>query len=148
MKQRTATGRVKDIPTAPYLVDWDDDQGSEFSANVLEFLRPYWRRDVVLAEWPVAGTRLRYDYVNLTRRIVIETDGIQHDVFNPHFHGMVSTGDPSDPLARSPKYLKQIMNDQLKDKVAQLNDFLMIRIKPKDLPLTKEWFKSAWDLTL
>lgn len=148
MKQKTVTGRIKEVSTAPYKVDWDGEQGSDFSAEILDFLEPYWRHDVVLAEWPVAGTKLRYDYVNLTRRIIVECDGVQHNAFNAHFHGLTSTGNSRDPLARSPKYLKQIKNDQLKDKIAHLNDFLMIRILPKDLPLTKEWFKSAWDLTL
>ncbi len=136
MKQVTATGRTKDIPTAPYRVDWDGDQGSEFSAQVLDFLYPYWRHDVVLAEWPVPGTRMRYDFVNLSKRIIAETDGVQHDQFSTHFHG------------NRVAFLSQIKRDLLKDKIADLNGFTLIRIKPGDLPLSKDFFKRQFDIDL
>lgn len=136
MKQKTITGRLKDIPTTPYLVDFADDQGSQFSADVLDFLYPYWKHDVILAEWPVAGTRLRYDFVNLSKKIVVETDGIQHTQFSDHFHGSRA------------KYLHQIKNDLLKDRIAEINGFKMVRINPDDLPLTKDFFKHQFDIDL
>lgn len=137
MKQLTPTGRTKDIPTKPYLVDWEGEQGSQFSAEVLDFLRPYWRHDVVLSEWPVAGTRLRYDYVNLSRRIVVESDGVQHGAFNEHLH-----------QGSRVNYLNQIKRDLLKDKMAERNGFLMVRITPDDMPLTRDFFKRQFDIDL
>lgn len=136
MKQKTITGKLKDIPTAPYRVDWDANQGSQFSADVLDFLWAYWKHDVVLAEWPVAGTKLRYDFVNLTKHIVVETDGIQHSQFSDHFHGSRAG------------YLNQIKRDLLKDRIAEINGFKMVRINPDDLPLTKEFFKRQFDIDL
>jgi hypothetical protein len=137
MKQITKTGKVKNVKTTPYLVDWDGEQGSKFSEEVLDFLYKYWKNDVVLAEWPVVGTKMRYDYVNLSKKIVCETDGEQHD----------------DPLnfrnrGSSAVWLAQIKRDILKDEIAELNGFKMVRIKPKDLPLTKEFFKQQFDIDL
>lgn len=137
MKQKTITGRVKEMPTAPYIVDWDGEQGSQFSADILDFLYPYWKHDVVLAEWGVPGTRMRYDYVNLSRRVICECDGLQHDQFSEHWHKGSRTN-----------YLAQIKRDLLKEKVAEINGFKLIRIKPSDLPLTKEFFKRQFDIEL
>ena len=138
MKFVTPSGKFKDIPVGKYRVDFDGDQGSQFSEEVLDFLYPYWKTDYVYAEVPVAGTKMRYDYVNLTKRIIVETDGEQHDEFVKHFHGTI-------PVA---KYLKQIKNDLLKDQMAEHNGFKMVRIKPGDLPLTKAWFAKHYDITL
>ena len=137
MKQITSSGRIKDIRTTPYLVDWHADQGSEFSSEVLDFLFPFWKKDVILSEWPVAGTRMRYDYVNLSKKIIIETDGEQHSQYSPYFHNNSRA-----------KYLAQIKRDVLKDKIAELNGFKMVRINPSDLPITKEFFKRQFDITL
>ena len=137
MKWKTLHGKVKEIPTACYRVDWDGEHGSRFSKSVLEFLRPYWQNHVVLAEYPVAGGNMRFDFVNITRRIVIETDGIQHDQYNAHFH-----------RGSEHVYKDQIKRDLKKDDIARLNGFTMVRIKPSDLPLTKEWLEKTFDITL
>lgn len=137
MKWKTLSGHIKDIPMHKYLVDWDADQGSEFSASVLEFLEPYWKHDIVCAEIPVAGTRMRYDFVNVSKKLICETDGAQHDKFMAgHFH------------RTREDYKAQIKRDMLKDTLAQKNGFKMMRIKPTDLPLTKEWFFKTFEVTL
>jgi hypothetical protein len=136
MKFKTLTGRLKDINISSYRIDWEGDFPSDFAADVADYLYPYWRHDVVVAELPVAGTKLRYDMVNLTRRIVIETDGIQHDAYTPHWHGS-KVG-----------YLNQIKRDVLKDKIAEANGLVMVRIKPDDLPLTKSFFKDHYNIDL
>lgn len=142
MKWKTPNGKIRDIKGIhTYLVDWTASQGSEFSTEVLELLEPYWRHDMVFAELPVAGTRLRYDFVNLSKRIICETDGIQHSCFSEHFHS-----------GSREKYKLQIKNDLLKDRAAETNGFQMVRIKPADLPKLrvspKAWFKAYHDITL
>lgn len=137
MKWKTPTGRLKDIPMHHYLVDWMADQDSQFSAEVLEFFRPYWRHDVVCAQVPVAGNRMSYDYVNVTKRIIVEADGIQHDNPNSHFHG-----------GSNAKWLGQIKRDHLKNDLAAKNGFTMIRIKPDDMPLSRRWVESTFGVTL
>ncbi len=143
MKWLTKSGKVKDIKGIhQYKVDWDDDQGSRFSEEVLDLLHPYWKGHIVFAELPVVGGTkgMRYDYVNVTRKIIIETDGRQHGAFVKHFHGH--------PL----NYGSQIGRDLLKDELAEKNGFHMVRIKPSDLPALradiKEWFLKTHDITL
>lgn len=142
MRWLSPTGRPKDIKGIhTYKVDWDGEQGSEYSAEILDLLYPYWRHDLVFAELPVAGTRLKYDYVNLSKKIVCECDGKQHDNFSPFHHG--------DSRA---KYKKQIKNDLLKDLAAETNGFTMVRVKPRHLPDLrvdiKAWFLKHYDITL
>jgi len=140
LKQLTLSGKLVNVPTTPYQVDWDGKQGSKFSKDVLDFLRPYWKNDKgVLAEWPVAGSRMRYDFVNLSRKIIIESDGVQHDRPNTFHHGKVYT---------ETNYLAQIKRDLDKDTIAEKNGFILVRIKPSDLPLTKEWFKEKYNIDL
>ena len=137
MKWKTLKGRVKEIPTGSYRVDWDGEQGSQFSADILDWLFPYWKADTVLAEFPVAGTKSRFDYVNLSRHVILECDGAQHSSFNKHWH-----------KGSRANYLSQIKRDLEKDEIARLNGFKMVRINPEDLPLTKEWFLKTYDITL
>lgn len=134
---QTLTGRKKNISIKPYLVCWDCDQGSDFSTEVLEFLYPYWRHDVVACELIVAGTKMRFDYVNLSKKIIVETDGEQHD-------------DPDNYWNQSDKfaYGKQMKRDLLKDRFAELNGFKMVRIKPRDLPLSRKWFEEFYGIIL
>lgn len=141
MKWLTPTGRPKDIRGIHlYKVDWEGDQGSLFSEEVLDLLYPYWKHDIVFAELPVAGTRLRYDYVNLSKKIICECDGKQHDLYSAFMHG------------NPEKYKTQIKNDLLKDKAAEVNKFKMVRIKPAHLPLLrvniKDWFLKTHNITL
>ncbi len=136
MRFKTLSGRTKEINISPYRIDWDGDFPSNFAADIADFLYPYWKHDVVLTELEVAGTRMRYDMVNLSKRIVVEGDGRQHDAYVPHFHGSRMG------------FLAQIKRDLLKDKIAEMNGFTLIRIKPSDLPLTKDFFKRQFDIDL
>lgn len=142
MKWLTPKGRPKDIKHIhTYLVDWTAEQGSQFSTEVLNLLEPYWKHDTVFAELPVVGTRLRYDYCNLNRRIVIETDGRFHSQFTPHFHGNSRE-----------RYKNQIKNDILKDAAAERNGLKMVRIAHGDLfklrVSIKAWFLATYGITL
>lgn len=136
MKWKTASGKLKEIPMHRYLVDWDDDQDSQFSAEVLDFFEPYWQHDVVCAQVPVAGSKMSYDYVNVTKRLVLECDGRQHTSFVPHFH------------TNRANFQAQVRRDFQKDDLAERNGFTMIRIRPDNLPLTKTWLESTFDVTL
>lgn len=138
MKFIKKSGKLEDIPLHKYRVDWEGDQGSKFSEEVLDFLYPYWKNDAVYAEVPVAGAnKRRFDFMNISKKIIIETDGKQHDQFSKHFHG-----------GSTLKYLAQIKRDIEKDEVAARNGFLMIRVKPHDLPLTKAFFKDNYNIML
>ena len=137
MKWLTIKGRPKEIATASYKVDWDGKQGSKFAAQVLTWFKPYWRGDVVLAEFPVPGTKSRFDYVNLSKKIILEVDGDQHGEYSPHWH-----------KGSRANYLGQIKRDLEKDSIAEINLFKMVRITTADLPLTKEWLEKTFNITL
>ncbi len=146
MKWKTPSGRLKDIKGVhQYLVDWTAKQGSEFSREVLGLLEPYWRGHIVFAELPIpviGGVKgMRYDFVNQTRRIIVETDGAQHSQMSEFFH-----------QGSRLNYQAQIRRDLLKDDLAEKNGFRMVRIKPDDLPKLrvsiKAWFRATHDITL
>lgn len=137
MRFKTPTGSFKEIGLHHYRVDWDAPQGSQFSREVLMFLKPFWRHDVVVSELPVAGTLLRYDYVNISKRVVVETDGISHYDPQSHFH-----------QGSSAKWLAQIKRDVLKDQCAERNGFKMVRIMPSDMPLSTTFLKRQFDIDL
>lgn len=138
MKWKTATGRFKDIPMHKYVIDWDGEQDSKESKRLAEFLRPYWKHDVVCSQVPVAGSRMSYDYVNVSKKIIIEHDGQQHDrLVLGFFH------------RTREDYKNQIKRDVLKDQLAELNGFKMVRTKPDDLDkLSPAWFKEQFDVVL
>jgi len=137
MKWKTASGKFKNIPMDKYLVDWNGKQDSLFSRDVLAFLKPFWKHDIVCAQVPVAGTRMSYDYVNVSKRVIVEADGQQHDnLMLGFFH------------KTSEDYKAQIKRDIEKDELAEKNGFKMVRVKPSDLPLNKEWFLKNYDINL
>lgn len=67
------------------------------------------------------------DLVNLTKRVAVEAQGVQHTkrvkIFQP----------------KAEDFSKQIQRDVLKHRWAQLNNLQLIEIHPENLPLTKEW---------
>lgn len=137
MKWKTLSGRLKDIPSHQYRVDFDGDQGSEFSAEVLDFFYPYWKYDVVFAEHPVPGTKMRWDFVNQTKRVILETDGDQHHDPQNHWNKI-----------KPGAWLKQVKHDADKDKIAEKNGYTVVRIRECDLPLTKEWVQETFGIIL
>ncbi len=118
-------------------VKWNGPCRSNFQKTVKQFLEPYWSRHQVFEEMPVPGTPLRCDLVNLSRKIVVESNGMQHDKYNKFFHrGNVDA------------WLDQINRDNQKRLWAQQNGFQFIEIYEADLPLTVEFFKTKFDIDL
>ena len=79
-------GRKKKIAnSAKYLIDWKADCKSGIQKTVKNVLYDNWFADVVFEEFPVAGTRLTFDFFNATRNIAIEVDGNQHYKYNKFF---------------------------------------------------------------
>ena len=80
-------GRKKKIVNSvKYLIDWDADCKSGIQKTVKNVLHDSWFADVVFEEFPVAGTRLTFDFFNATRNIAVEVDGNQHYKYNKFFH--------------------------------------------------------------
>ena len=65
-------GRKKKIANSvKYLIDWDADCKSGIQKTVKNVLYDNWFADVVFEEFPVAGTRLTFDFFNATRNIAV-----------------------------------------------------------------------------
>lgn len=137
MKFKTLTGKLKDIPVHKHLIDWSGDSLSHFQEDVKDFMYPYWKHDVVCEELPVAGTKMRLDIINLTRRIIIEVNGIAHLDPQSHFHN-----------GSRINWLNQVKRDMAKHRWAEINGYKLVEIEPEDMPLTKSFFKERYDIDL
>ena len=88
MKFKTLNGSErKIIGINKYLIDWDGDSKSKFQKSVKNFFEEYWKRHVVFEEFPIAGTRMSFDFYNANKKIAIEVQGGQHRKYVPFFHG-------------------------------------------------------------
>ena len=136
MKFKTLTGSVrKVIGVQKYTIDWDADSKSKFQKSVKEFLKKYWQRQVVFEEFPVAGTRMTFDFYNANDKIAIEVQGGQHTKYVPFFHGNYKNN-----------YLMQLKRDHQKHDFCELNDIKLVEIYEKD-KLSKSFFKKL-DISL
>jgi len=131
MKFKTLTGSLKRVSKPRnYLVDWDKASKSKLQFNAKQFLRAYWSSHIVFEEFPVAGTRLRFDFYNANKKIAVEVHGAQHTKYVPFFHG------------RKSKFVEQIRRDQQKIDFCELNNITLVEIFDGD-PLDKKTFKKA-----
>jgi len=131
MRFKTITGKEKFQHIEKYRIKWDKPSLSKFQFGVKQFLKPYWKQQVCYEEMPVAGTRLRIDIYNASKRIAIECDGKQHDEYNKFFH-----------KKNKWNYFFQIKRDYKKYHWCEINNIKLIQIKPKDLPLSLKFFKE------
>lgn len=105
-----------------YTIDWDKQSRSKFQFNVKQFLKDYWRSDIVFEEFPIPKTRMTVDLFNFTRKIVVEVQGGQHSEYTPHFHGK----------AHKLNFLYQLKRDEDKARFCEINGFKYVEIYPKD----------------
>lgn len=131
MKFKTLTGSTrKIIGVQKYSIDWDAASKSKFQKSVKDFLREYWMRHVVFEEFPIAGTRMTFDFYNANHKIAIEVQGGQHTKYVPFFHGGYQNN-----------YLMQLKRDHQKHDFCELNDIKLVEIYEKD-KLCKDFFKK------
>lgn len=131
MKFTKLTGYVENKDVTKYLIKWRAKSRSKFQQEVKFFLQPFWKGQVVYEEFPVVGTKMTLDFVNLSCRIAIEVQGAQHSQYNSFFHG-----------EHESNYYNQLQRDIDKKRWCELNNIKLIEIYPKDLPLTKEFLEE------
>lgn len=131
MKFTKLSGYTENKDVTKYLVKWAAKSRSNYQREVKFFLYPFWKSHIVYEEFPVVGTKMTLDFVNLTRRIALEIQGEQHSNFNPFFHN----GEPMN-------YYNQLKRDVDKAKWCELNNLKLIEIFPKDLPLTRDFLEE------
>lgn len=138
MKLQTLNGkRIVSVNPARYLVNWKEKEASKFQTEVKDFLHPFWKTHYVCSEFRIPGSLLRCDLINFTNKTVVEISGKQHIEYNKHFHGK-----------NRQKFHAQIVRDVLKMQWAERQGFTFVEIYPKDLPLTREFFKEKFGVNL
>ena len=116
-------GRKKKIANSvKYLIDWDADCKSGIQKTVKNVLYDNWFADVVFEEFPVAGTRLTFDFFNATRNIAVEVDGNQHYKYNKFFHSNSRQN-----------FLSQLKRDEKKEYFCEINNIELIRILESEI---------------
>ena len=114
---KTLRGSTKRVQKPKkYLVDWEAKSRSNIQFNTKSFLKTYWDNHVVFEEFPVAGTRLRFDFYNANKRVAVEVHGRQHAKFVPFFH------------KRRSGFVSQLRRDQQKVDFCELNGIRFVEI--------------------
>ena len=138
MRFYTLNGKLVNTNISKYAVDWDRKCRSIIQFKVKKFLQPYWQGYLNYEELPCIGTLLRLDFINLSLKIAVETDGKFHQAYSPFFH----RGNPAN-------YLKGIKNDLKKAQWLEKNGIKLIEIMEEEVPhLSREFFKEKFDILL
>jgi hypothetical protein len=128
---KTLTGSTKRLSKPKrYTINWSSSSRSKFQTTVKKFIKEYWSLDVVFEEFPMAGSKLSFDFYNANKKIAIEVQGGQHLKYTPHFHGKSKSN-----------FLGQIRRDNEKAKFCELNGIKLVEIYPKD-ELSRDLFES------
>jgi very-short-patch-repair endonuclease len=105
---------------------------------VKQFLKSYWQNHIVYEEFPVYGTRLKVDFINMTKKMAVEVHGPQHESFNKFFHGNSRA-----------KYLASIKRDAQKAEWLEKNNFIFIEIYDKDIDnLSRQFIEKTYNISL
>jgi hypothetical protein len=123
MRLYSTAGRLVNKNVTKYLIDWNKKSRSKIQFKVKQFLKEYWENHIVYEEFPVYGTRMKVDILNATKKIAVEVNGNQHTSFNKFFH------------KNRMNYLQSLKRDHKKLEWLKINDFELIEIEEKEVPL-------------
>ena len=138
MRLLNINGKLQYKNVTKYLIDWDKKSKSKLQFKVKEYLKKFWKNQIVYEEFPVYGTRMKVDIVNVTKRIAIEVQGPQHSSFNKFFHGNSRA-----------RYLESIKRDVKKMTWLESNDFKVVEIEGQEVDnLSKKFFKEKYKVNI
>ena len=138
MKLYDIKGRLVNKSVTKYRIKWDAECRSNFQYEVKQFFKTYWYGQICYEEFPVYGTRMKVDLINMTKRIAVEVQGAQHEEFNKFFHNNSRAN-----------YLKSITRDH--DKIVWLenNNFKILEIFEADLAsLSKKYIFDKFEVSI
>ncbi len=138
MKLYDIKGRLVNKSVTKYRINWEADCRSKFQYEVKQFFKTFWYGQICYEEFPVYGTRMKVDLINMTKRIAVESHGAQHESFNKFFHNNSRAN-----------YLRSITRDY--DKVVWLenNDFKVLEIFEEDLAsLSKKYIMEKFEVSI
>jgi len=131
MKFKTLTGSERRVShVRKYIIDWNGKSLSKIQFKTKQFLKDYWESHVVFEEFPVAGTRLKFDFYNANKKIAVEVHGAQHTKFVKFFH------------RRKSKFVEQLRRDQQKMDFCNLNEIRLVEIFDGD-PINVKTFEKC-----
>ena len=113
-----------------YLIKWEGKSRSKLQRSVKKKLKKHWKNHIVFEEFPVAGTRMTFDFYNSNKKIAIEVQGVQHDRYVPFFHGN-----------NAYNHISQLKRDDDKCQFCELNDITLVEILPSD-ELTEDFLRN------
>tara|TARA_Y100000310_G_scaffold319107_1_gene373973 strand:+ start:600 stop:1016 length:417 start_codon:yes stop_codon:yes gene_type:complete len=138
MRLYNTNGKLQYKNVTKYLIDWNKKSKSKLQFKVKEYLKKYWKNQIVYEEFPVYGTRMRVDMLNATKKIAIEVQGAQHSSFNKFFHNNSRA-----------KYLSSIKRDWEKAKWLERNGFKLVEIEEEEANvLSKKLFREKFKVNL
>ncbi len=138
MKLYDIKGRLVNKSVTKYRIKWDGECRSNFQYEVKQFFKKFWYGQICYEEFPVYGTRMKVDLINMTKRIAVEVQGAQHEQFNKFFHNNSRAN-----------YLKSITRDH--DKIVWLenNNFKVLEIFEADLAsLSKKYIFDKFEVSI
>ena len=138
MKLLDIHGRPRSKMVSRYLIDWDKKSKSKIQFKVKQFLKTYWENHIVYEEFPVYGTRMKVDFINVTKKMAVEVHGPQHESCNKFFHKNSRAA-----------YLDSIKRDAKKAEWLENNNFIFIEIYDKDIDnLSHKLIKDIYKVSL
>lgn len=131
-------GKLQSKNVSKYIIDWDKKSRSKVQFETKQFLRDFWKNQIVYEEFPVFGSRMTIDILNATKKVAIEVQGKQHTEFNKFFHGNSRE-----------KYLQGIKRDLKKAEWLENNDFILVEINEDEVSkLSKSFFEKKFKVKL
>lgn len=138
MKLYDIKGKLVNKSVSKYRVDWEGKCRSNIQFEVKQFFKTFWYGQICYEEFPVYGTRMKVDLINMTKRIAVETQGAQHESFNKFFHNNSRAN-----------YLRSITRDY--DKIVWLenNNFKILEIFEEDLAsLSRKYILDKFEVSI
>ena len=129
MRLYNINGKLQSKNVRKYLIDWEKKSRSKIQFKTKQFLKPFWKNQIVYEEFPVYGTRMKVDILNATKKIAIEVQGPQHSSFNKFFHNNSRL-----------KYLQSIKRDYEKHQWLIKNRYFLVEIEEKEIDLLSSVF--------
>lgn len=131
------SNKTTNVNVFKYQLDWKKIKGSKPEIEVISFLKPYWHNDLCLSQFRIPGSKLRCDFINLPKKIVIEISPKGTHSFNKFFH------------KNEVVFFASLKREISKEEWCIKNGFKFVELDDASINnLTKKMFKEKFDITL
>ena len=138
MRLYNIKGKLQSKSVTKYLIKWSKKSRSKLQFNVKQFFKDYWKNHIVYEEFPVYGTRMKVDIINVTKKIAVEVNGPQHKKFNKFFHNNSRAN-----------YFNSIKRDWKKAEWLERNGYTLIEIEYNEIKdLSVEFIQEKFGVSI